>query len=475
VARANSRTWRGLLTTTGNGAAAKAATTRSSYPPVASSKISAGASEEAELLRSKIIHESQQAALVVEDRDITLDAYADRWLRQIEGSVDPHTSRSYRENLTRYVRPVLGKMMLRALLPGHIKTLLAKKRQDGLSKNSVRLIRATVSVILGDAVEDGILRVNPASGIGRRGRKRPDTITQTERLQNIRVMSYDQLATFLVFAFARFSRRLFALFLTMADAGVRPGECCGVHWQDFDPMRRTLRVERAVTNSGRIKSTKTGEPRTVDLSPRCASALAALQASLEAEALLDGKEGIGPWVFENVGGHGAKSGQPIRPQRIGRLFDRIVRGAGLPRFSVYDLRHTYTSHRIAQGADPAYVAKQLGHKKTITLFTYYTHFFPKGDRRHVEEMERVRAAAIPLKVPTAHDDAELSVGADVWHHFGTAAERLDIGRAEVLELNGAEGGTRTPTPLRAHDPESCASANSATSARAGTSSYGQLL
>src|SRR2546426_6888500 len=31
--------------------------------------------------------------------------------------------------------------------------------------------------------------------------------------------------------------------------------------------------------------------------------------------------------------------------------------------------------------------------------------------------------------------------------------------------SGAEGGTRTPTPLRAHDPESCASANSATSAR----------
>ena len=41
-----------------------------------------------------------------------------------------------------------------------------------------------------------------------------------------------------------------------------------------------------------------------------------------------------------------------------------------------------------------------------------------------------------------------------------------------LICRGAEGGTRTPTPLRAHDPESCASANSATSARAGLSSYG---
>ena len=38
---------------------------------------------------------------------------------------------------------------------------------------------------------------------------------------------------------------------------------------------------------------------------------------------------------------------------------------------------------------------------------------------------------------------------------------------ELADSTGAEGGTRTPTPLRAHDPESCASANSATSARAG--------
>src|ERR1700733_216438 len=32
-------------------------------------------------------------------------------------------------------------------------------------------------------------------------------------------------------------------------------------------------------------------------------------------------------------------------------------------------------------------------------------------------------------------------------------------------MNGAEEGTRTPTPLRVHGPEPCASANSATSAR----------
>jgi hypothetical protein len=35
----------------------------------------------------------------------------------------------------------------------------------------------------------------------------------------------------------------------------------------------------------------------------------------------------------------------------------------------------------------------------------------------------------------------------------------------ALELIGAEEGTRTPTPLRVHGPEPCASANSATPAR----------
>src|SRR5215831_12012908 len=35
----------------------------------------------------------------------------------------------------------------------------------------------------------------------------------------------------------------------------------------------------------------------------------------------------------------------------------------------------------------------------------------------------------------------------------------------AYRIFGAEEGTRTPTPLRVHGPEPCASANSATSAR----------
>jgi hypothetical protein len=47
----------------------------------------------------------------------------------------------------------------------HVKALLSKKRAQGLSKNSVRLSRATLSVMLGDAIDDMISSANPALGI----------------------------------------------------------------------------------------------------------------------------------------------------------------------------------------------------------------------------------------------------------------------------------------------------------------------
>ena len=61
-----------------------------------------------------------------------------------------------------------------------------------------------------------------------------------------------------------------------------------------------------------------------------------------------------------------------------------MQAAELPRYVLYDLRHTYASHLIAQGADPGYVSKQLGHASMVTTLSFYAHYFPKGDRRHVD-------------------------------------------------------------------------------------------
>src|SRR3989449_10983437 len=115
-----------------------------------------------------MVKQVQQAMPSSQDRVMQLDAYSDRWLEQITSSVEPRTLASYRENLLLHIRPIFGDVKVRGLHRGHIKALLAKKRTEGLSKNSVRLIRATLSVMLGDALDDGILQTNPARSEERR-------------------------------------------------------------------------------------------------------------------------------------------------------------------------------------------------------------------------------------------------------------------------------------------------------------------
>jgi hypothetical protein len=81
-------------------------------------------------------------------------------------------------------------------------------------------------------------------------------------------------------------------------------------------VTQKFRIERAVTDTGRTKDTKTGESREVDLSPRPVAALNDLRAKLEAEALANGRDDINPWVFAT------RAGKPPSPHRVAKLFIR---------------------------------------------------------------------------------------------------------------------------------------------------------
>ena len=108
----------------------------------------------------------------------------------------PRTLDSYTRNLNRHVLPAFGRFKLRELHRGHIRDFLTGKRAAGLGKQSVRLIRAVLSVLLSDAVDDGILVANPALQLRGSRRRRPDSISHAERQKKIRPMSHSQLACF---------------------------------------------------------------------------------------------------------------------------------------------------------------------------------------------------------------------------------------------------------------------------------------
>ena len=153
--------------------------------------------QEAHEHATEILRTSDQEIPETADRDVTIRAYAERWLADVALERDKNTVRGYRQNLERHVLPALGHHRLRSLHRQHIKAFLLDKRREGYAKNSVRLMKAPLSVLLSDAVDEGIIPVNPALQLGRGKATRADKLNAAERLQRVRPMGWEQRDAFL--------------------------------------------------------------------------------------------------------------------------------------------------------------------------------------------------------------------------------------------------------------------------------------
>jgi hypothetical protein len=107
--------------------------------------------------------------------NLSLKEYAHQWLETATKFLAVKTLANYRQTLELYVLPSLGDRTLPSLTWADIRTLLNQKQQDGLSSNTVRMIRAVISTMLTDAAEDGMITTNPILG----QRRKNDELVRT--------------------------------------------------------------------------------------------------------------------------------------------------------------------------------------------------------------------------------------------------------------------------------------------------------
>jgi integrase len=128
-----------------------------------------------------------------------------------------------------------------------------QEQATGLAPDSVRLIHAALRRMLNAAVEDEIIRSNPASGLGRVLRlSRP----KSARGEDVRAFDPAQLARFIQAAEVK-TPRSYPLFVLRARSGLRLGEALALRWEDLDLLRGKLRVERPLGLSGETDTPKT--------------------------------------------------------------------------------------------------------------------------------------------------------------------------------------------------------------------------
>jgi integrase len=185
--------------------------------------------------------------------DITLSAYADKWLSRQKG-LRASSIRNYKKEMD-YALKHLGKLKLKNVKPHHIKdclTTLSETIMEGgrgkgkpMSSRTLGKVRTRLKAIFREAVSDGLLYVNPMDSVKRVKGYESEPVgialdeVQMTRLHELGLALYNAGVS-----------RLFPAIFTAASVGLRRGEVMGLRWEDIDLERNVLKVRKSLTVNG---------------------------------------------------------------------------------------------------------------------------------------------------------------------------------------------------------------------------------
>jgi len=313
----------------------------------------------------------------------TFGEYADTWLKHhADRHLKPSTAHFYREFLGIYVRPSFGHCRLDEMAREAVKAWVGQLAARGLARNTLRLAVSALRVVLNAAIEDGFISANPARKLGR--------LVKAEKPQNeASALTVEEVNTFLETVKAHYPNR-YTFFLTALRAGLREGELLALRWgdiqfgQDDDPNRYILVQRNYDRRSRRFLTPKSKKPRRVDLGRELRQVLLELRDQRLLGAFSRGQTNIGDeLVFPSEVGTVLNMSNVVL-----RYFLPALERAGLRRVRFHDLRHTFGSLLIQEGAPLTYVRDQMGHSSIKITVDTYGHLIPSANIAYMDRLDR---------------------------------------------------------------------------------------
>ena len=330
---------------------------------------------------SKIRARMLTGELQIEDRKkvFTFQEYALLWIENyIKPTRKPGTYSRYEEILRLYVNLALGDKKIDRITRGDIKGFLLRLHKKKVSRSTVSLCRDVMSGVLGQAVDDELILVNPVTGVLK--------ALKLERVKKIPVepLTFEEVDLFLTTC-QKYVPKYYPLFLTACRTGMRLGELLALEWRDIDFNSHFIRVERSFKGK-QVSTTKTGKARRVDMSDQLHEELKRLHLAKQQEAMSQGRDFPVNIIFHHQnGGH-------LSQNTVRNIFKRMLTKAEIRELRFHDLRHTFASLLLTNGESLAYVKEQLGHSSIQVTVDIYGHLIPGSNRNAVNRLDSTKSS-----------------------------------------------------------------------------------
>lgn len=329
--------------------------------------------------------------------ETTVDEWFGFWIENIVGDLAPSTLRNYRERYAHNIQPVIGRMAISSVKPMHCKKVLLQ--MDAIYAGStIRQAYITMGTMFKAAKMNDVIAKHPMDGV---------RYTKPVRaVDDIKFLTRQEQSLFLQAARNSHNYYQYALIL---ETGLRTGEMIGLTWDAVDWEKRTLTVNKTLEFRYKQDEWRAGPPktessyRTIPLTDTAYDILRIIYDTREYRnesnglstvlTFMDRKTGqkrklvMRDLVFINW-----RTGMPAKNSSYDTHLYKLCDEAGIKRFCMHALRHTYATRAIESGMQPKVLQKLLGHASSKTTMDRYVHVTDDSMQKAVAQFAKAQEA-----------------------------------------------------------------------------------
>ncbi len=286
-----------------------------------------------------------------------------------------------------HVKDELGRMRVAQVRPSHVKALYAKLSRSDYARNTIKLIHDLIFPAFEMAVEDDIIRKNPAKDALRDYGADAKEKTALTLEQQEAVLKFAEESTIY--------NMYVPMLQIMIGTALRCGELIGLTWDDVDMENHEVSIDHQLvykdhgdgkghcfhrhepkTDAGNRSIPMTDVVRKAFVEQKKIQFLMGINRDIEVE-------GMKGFVFTS------KNGNPMMPSAVNNVLYNIVKAYNkkeqeqakkerrkavlLPKFSAHILRHTGCTRMAERGMDPKVLQYVMGHASISVTMEVYNH------------------------------------------------------------------------------------------------------